>query len=131
MAAWDLRRKNPKADGRLFWQAFKNALNKYPIIATRGWLLQDHALLAIEETNEVNHFLRQHANIPYNDPPTLAKIMQLALNIGQLLGSTTLPASYFKAKLYDIRTYLHEQDIIDLSNAIPEELELELRKFEV
>ena len=136
-SAWNLRRKNPKADGRQFWQFIKNELNKYPLTASRGWLAQDAVmtaeLMAIEETCEINHFLRQHANIPCNEPPSLTKIIQIALNAGQFMGSTIGKdygnAGYLKDKLYDIRTYVYEDDIMEMSRAIPWELERALKEY--
>jgi hypothetical protein len=138
-AAWNLRRKNPLADGRQFWQPIKELLGKHPIVAYRGWMPQgmDPALtaklMAIEETSEINHFLRQHANIPCNDPPTLAKIVQIALNAGQLMGSTIGRdfgnAGYLGAKLYDIRTYVCFEDIREMSRDIPWEVEIALKKY--
>lgn len=137
MAAWNLRRKNPQADGRQFWQLIKAELEKYPLVASRGWLPQDPGLtaelMAIEETCEVNHFLRQHANIPCNYPPSLTKIIQIALNAGQLMGSTIGKdygnAGYLKAKLYSIRTYICEDDIMEMSMAIPWDLEKTLNVY--
>jgi hypothetical protein len=133
-AAWNLRRKDPNADGRQFWQFIKTELNKYPITASHGWVTQDAVeLMAVEETTEINHFLRQHANIPLNDPPTLTKIIQIALNAGQLMGATIGKdygnAWYLKAKLYDITTYVHIDDIIDMSRAIPWEVEKTLIEY--
>lgn len=136
-AAWNLRRKNPKADGRQFWQFIKNELNKYPLTASRGWLAQDPVMtveiMAIEETCEINHFLRQHANIPCNESPSLTKIIQIALNAGQFMGSTIGKdignAGYLKAKLYDIRTYVYEDDIMEMSRSIPWELERALKEY--
>lgn len=136
-AAWNLRRKDPNADGKQFWQFIKNELNKYPITASHGWIAQDAnlsgKLMAIEETSEINHFLRQHANIPLNDPPTLTKIIQIALNAGQFMGSTIGKdygnAEYLKTKLYDIKTYVYIDDIIDMSTAIPWDLEKVLREY--
>jgi hypothetical protein len=136
-ASWNLRRKNPNADGRQFWQFIKNELQKYPIVADYGWKKLDEGicerLMAMEETCEVNHFLRQHANIPLNDPPSLTKIIQIALNSGQLMGSIIGHdygnSEYLKDRLYDIRTYVFEDDIRDMSREIPFALEKVLDEY--
>lgn len=86
-----------KWDGRAIWQPMKNSLSDQPTVvswsgkvnsAERNILMRD--VLQLSETNEdgstneLNHFLMQCVRIPVNDTPSDRKIMQLALNIGQL-----------------------------------------------
>ena len=135
----NLRINNPNADGRQFWQFIKTTLGDYPICASKGWISQEknltENLMAIEETCEVNHFIRQHANIPCKEPPTLTKIIQIALNAGQLSGTIRVNEQhqimdrYHEAKLDDIRTYICEEDIVELSAVIPDELEMILVEY--
>ena len=127
-----LRKKNPKLDGRLFWQPIKDILNEVNIPFT-SWkhITKTHqALLLLDEKDskdaiiEKLHFLRQHANIPYNDPPTFTKIIQIALNIGQWLGVTTSKERIqmkYQTSYKELQTYVRKKDIITLSKKIPKE----------
>lgn len=86
-----------KWDGRAMWQPMKAKLSDKPIMKSwsdkvkapaREALRKD--ILALNEYNpdgsmcEINHFLMQCVRIPVNDEPSARKIMQVALNIGQL-----------------------------------------------
>lgn len=133
-----LRKKDPNMDGRAFWQFIKNELNALNI-SFKKWkpLTMEHtSLLSIEELDtsgnmiETNHFLRQHANIPINDPPTLTKIIQIALNIGQFLGSTTPKQRMnmqYKPKYQELLTYMYKKDILQIH--IPEDTILRIYQY--
>ena len=133
-----LRKKNPNMDGRAFWQFIKNELNVLDI-SFEKWKPLTHphkSLLSIEERDEngnmieMNHFLRQHANIPINDPPTLTKIIQIALNIGQFLGSTTRNqrlSMKYNPKYQQLITYIYKKDMIGIH--IPEETILHINQY--
>lgn len=81
----------------------KNALSENILVpswsikietAERKALRED--ILSLEERNadgtmnEMNHFMMQCVRIPVNDLPSERKIMQVALNIGQLLSEIHL-----------------------------------------
>lgn len=133
-----LRRTRTSFDGRAFWQFIKNKLNELDI-SFKKWkpLTMEHkSLLSIEELDtsgnmiETNHFLRQHANIPMNDPPTLTKIIQIALNIGQFLGSTTPKqrlSMQYKPKYQELLTYMYKKDILQIH--IPEEIVTNINQY--
>lgn len=133
-----LRKKNPNMDGRAFWQFIKNELNTLDI-SFEKWKPLTHphkSLLSIKEVDEngnmleTNHFLRQHANIPINDPPTVTKIIQIALNIGQFLGATTKKqrlSMKYNPKYRKLITYIYKKDIMRIY--IPEETILHINQY--
>jgi hypothetical protein len=84
-------------DGRAVWQPMKNKLSDKPIMKSWSYKVNVPArealrkdILELNEFNpdgsmcEINHFLMQCVRIPVNDEPSARKIMQVALNIGQL-----------------------------------------------
>ena len=87
-----------KWDGRAVWQSMKaiqsedttgQSWNNCAFYGSRDRLSSDMFQELDEEdedgnTNELNHFMLQCARIPIFNDPTPRKIMQIALNIGQL-----------------------------------------------
>jgi hypothetical protein len=136
-AAWNIRRKDPTADVEQFWQFIKTQCDKYPMVADWGWKELDHVLcdqlMSIVEVCEVDHFLRQHANIPINYPPSLTNIFQIALNSGLLMGTIIGQdhgnTAYLQNKLYDINTYVHIFDIRLMTAKVPLELEKSIEDY--
>lgn len=94
-----LNEANPNFNGLDFWHTLKGHLAESPYKA-RGWKLPGKATAAKvmslpeytidghEKKTIVakNHFLIQTVRIPLSEPPTLRKIMQVALNVGQYQG---------------------------------------------
>lgn len=79
---------------------------------------------------ETNHFIRQHANIPCNDKPCLTKIIQIALNSGQFLGSATInDINKYKNNKLKISTYMYKKDIKTISKDIPEQIIINIKKY--
>lgn len=134
-----LLRKIPNFDGQKFWQPIKTELNNLDIKFNKWKELSDfhNNLINIEEYDknnkiiEINHFIRQHANIPCNDTPSLTKIIQIALNSGQFLGSATINDinKYKNNKLGKITTYMHKEDIKTISSDIPEQVIINIEKY--
>ena len=97
--AYNFRRENPGGDGKAFWQPIKAKFDAYddivvghwkPPLATIVYWLPLHP--EFDDNNvmiEQNHFIHQLNRIPTTAPCTIKKIMQLALNIGQLKAATT------------------------------------------
>ena len=91
-------------DGRAVWQSMK--ANQSEDTTEQSWNLiafygdrdqfSRELFEELEEedengnTNELNHFMLQCARIPIFDNPTPRKIMQIALNIGQLQSEVEL-----------------------------------------
>jgi hypothetical protein len=136
-----LLRKVPDFNGQLFWQPIKTELNKLDI-KFNNWIelsIFHKNLINIEEYDkynkiiEINHFIRQHANIPMNDKPNLTKIIQIALNSGQFLGSAVeddiKKYKYNENKLGDITTYMQVEDMQNVSDKIPDEAVNNIKKY--
>ena len=95
------RQNNTLFDGKKFWQPIKTILSESTWKATK-WKKQSKAkyeeIMSLPEffingygnniTIEKNHFLIQTVRIPRNEEPSLKKIGQIALNIGQYQGYT-------------------------------------------
>jgi hypothetical protein len=71
--------------------------------------------------NEKNHFIIQQVRIPLNEIPTIKKIIQIALNIGQYKGINNNNFVY-NLKLYQLTQFIHEPDIIELSKYISDDV---------
>lgn len=92
----EARLNNSNFDGIRFWKGIKKPLKMYDSfkMAWNESAFDDDKLLINEHDDEgklieLYHFMRQQARIPIEDEDgcTLRKIMQLALNIGQFIGS--------------------------------------------
>jgi len=128
----DLRKKNPKADGQKFWQPIKNILSEINIEAS-SWkkikknnkimLLPEYVINGYgnQEIIEINHFLIQTVRIPLTEKPTIRKIIQIALNIGQYTGSGGK-----KKKWMNIDNYLSKENIKKIDSKLPKNL---IKKF--
>lgn len=95
------RKNNQNFDGKKFWQPLKTILTISNWKAT-NWKKQSKKeytrIMSIPEfiingygdteIIEKNHFLIQTARIPHNEEPSLRKVCQIALNLGQYQGYT-------------------------------------------
>lgn len=93
------REKNKNFDGHKFWQTLKPILGN-SLYKAKGWkhIRNVHYNRIMELTeyevnghghrkiDEESHFAIQTVRIPRTEQPTLRKIMQVALNIGQYEG---------------------------------------------
>jgi len=77
-----------KFDGQGFWQPIKKELKQYDNYLVE-WSPQvyDETVMALDDNVPVQHFRRQLDRIPLEEDPNPRKVIQLALNIGQFLGS--------------------------------------------
>ena len=92
---------NKSFDGKKFWQPIKSILSTSNWKASK-WKNQSkkryNTIMKLPEyfingygNNQIiktNHFLIQTVRIPKNEKPSLKKICQIALNIGQYQGTT-------------------------------------------
>ena len=69
---------------------------------------------------ENNHFIIQQVRIPLNEKPTIKKIIQIALNIGQYKG-TNKNNFIYNIKFNNITQFIYKKDIIELSKYISDE----------
>ena len=133
----DLRKKNPNADGLKFWKPIKNELSKYDDLKASQWkrLKKEYMdVMNIPEYTidgygnqsiiEINHFLIQTVRIPLNEEPSLRKIIQIALNIGQYTG-----CGGKKEKWMNLESYLTKKDIRKLDSQIPDDLLINIKNI--
>lgn len=124
------RHKNKKFDGLKFWRSIKPILSnsnykakKWKNIPKKYYknimLLPEYYIDGYGNTNmiEENHFIIQTVRIPKTEKPSLRKIMQIALNIGQYLGYNIDNNKIIKFKT--IKDYIYVKDInIKLSDIL-------------
>ena len=129
--AYKLRKANPtKFDGLGFWQPIKKLLEPLDEYSAKKWkkisknlaksimLLPEYTINGYEEKIiiENNHFIIQQVRIPLNEKPTIRKIIQIALNIGQYRGGGG------KIIFDNIGQFIYRKDIVELSKHIPNDL---------
>ena len=131
-----LRKSNPtNFDGQGFWQPIKKFLEPLDSYNAKKWkpisktktrkimLLPEYTIDGYETKliNENNHFIIQQVRIPLNEKPTIKKIIQIALNIGQYKGTSNNNFIY-NIKFNDISQFIYKKDIIELSTHISDEI---------
>jgi hypothetical protein len=136
--AYKLRKANPtKFDGQGFWQPIKKILEPLDIYSAKKWkkiskkltksimLLPEYTINGYEEKSiiEFNHFIIQQVRIPLTEKPTIRKIIQIALNIGQYRGSGG------KMIFDNIGKFIYRKDIVELSKHIPDDLVRNIWKY--
>lgn len=134
--SYKLRKKNPNAfDGQGFWQPIKKLLEPLDSYSAKKWrkisktktkkimLLPEYSINGYETKliDEKNHFIIQQVRIPLNEKPTIKKIIQIALNIGQYKGINNNKFIY-NIKFNDITQFIYKKDIIELSKHISDEI---------
>jgi len=93
-------------------------------------LLPEYTINGYEtkQINEKNHFMIQQVRIPLQDKPTIKKIIQIALNIGQYKG-TNKTKNNNSIKYNNINQYIYKNDIIKLSNYLTDDIINEINKY--
>jgi hypothetical protein len=133
--SYKLRQSNPlNFDGQGFWQPIKKILEPLDKYNAKKWkqisktktrkimLLPEYTINGYETKliNENNHFIIQQVRIPLNEKPTIKKIIQIALNIGQYKG-TNKNNFIYNLKFNNITQFIYKKDIIELSKYISDE----------
>ena len=127
-------------DGKKFWQSIKTILAKSSWNATK-WKTQSKTnyekIMSMSEYTingygnteiiEKNHFLIQTVRIPENEEPSLRKVCQIALNIGQYQGYTreTIENSTIQDYLLNSDCCILLKDILTVDNISQLELLLQ------
>ena len=129
------RKNNSAFDGKGFWQPIKLILSTSNWKATK-WKTQSkikyNKIMKIPEffinghghteIIEENHFLIQTVRIPHNEEPSLKKVCQISLNIGQYQGYTRKTIKNNSIKNYLLKSdcdvllkdILHKKKILEL-----------------
>jgi len=139
--ARELRMSNPNADGLAFWRPIKAVLSKYTHITASRFKKLDSSLTSRimilpekcidgygeEHMIELHHFMIQAVRIPIQEQPTILKIIQIALNLGQYEGLMKE-----KAELHlDLDDYIEDHDIKEINTKITEEIMMEIIRIPV
>ena len=135
------RKKNVHFNGKKFWQPIKTILSESNWKATK-WREQSKSKYekimnmpeffingyGNTEIIEKNHFLIQTVRIPKNEEPSLKKVCQIALNIGQYQGyaKKTIKNNSIKNYLLNSECNILLKDILSNKNIL--ELEKLLQK---
>ncbi len=134
--SYQLRKINPKKfDGQGFWQPIKKQLEKLDNHYASKWkkisenktkkimLLPEFYIDGYGEKkiDENNHFIIQQVRIPLTEKPTIKKIIQIALNIGQYKGTNNGNFIY-DIEYDDINQFIYKQDIIILSSYLSDDI---------
>ena len=149
--SYQLRKENPNTfDGKTFWQPIKKRLETLDKHSASKWktlsktktkkimLLPEYTINGYEtkQINEKNHFMIQQVRIPLQDKPTIKKIIQIALNIGQYKGtnktkniSKTKTKNSNSIKYNNINQFIYKNDIIKLSNYLTVDIVDEINKY--
>ena len=93
-------------------------------------LLPEYSINGYDEKtlNEVHHFIIQQVRIPLNEKPTIKKIIQVSLNIGQYKG-TNNDNFIYNIKFNNITQFVYKTDIIELSKHISDEIMEKINKY--
>ena len=141
--SYKLRKANPTTfDGQGFWQPIKQILEQLDNYSAIKWKriskIKTEKIMLLPEyiingngdkiIDEKNHFIIQQVRIPLNEKPTIKKIIQLALNIGQYKGINNGKYIY-NIKFNSIKQFLHNTDIIELSKYISDEIIEKINKY--
>ena len=127
-----INQNNPDVDGLKFWTPLKLILDVKDLEA-KSWkritkTIQNDVLSIVEyHVNgkgeeflvENAHFIIQTVRIPLNNKPSLRKIIQVALNIGQCQGKGTPEYKKHLRGRTKLSDYINDQDICRLSKLIP------------
>ena len=133
--SYKLNKLQKNFDGLSFWQPIKKILESLDSYNAKKWkkisktktrkimLLPEYSINGYDEKtiNEVHHFIIQQVRIPLNEKPTIKKIIQIALNIGQYKGTNNNNFIY-NIKFNDISQFIYKKDIIELSKHISDEI---------
>lgn len=131
-----LRKAHPTTfDGKGFWQPIKTILEQFDKHSAKRWKnlskLKREKIMQLPEytidgyenkvINLKNHFIIQQVRIPMKEEPTIKKIIQIALNIGQYQGVNNEKYIY-NVKLNNIHQFLYNDDIDKLSTYLSDDI---------
>ena len=134
--SYKLRKMSPAHfDGQGFWQPVKKILEPLDRFQAKKWkkisktktrkimLMTEYTINGYEQKkiDEPNHFIIQQARIPLNEKPTIKKIIQIALNIGQYKGVQPEQQKQ-KQPAVGLLHFIYKNDARELSKHISAEI---------
>ena len=131
MSSEQLHKDNINADGLVFWKPIKKLLLEYDNVVASSWkhindnivkwimLLPEYVIDSEGKKYiiETNHFLIQTVRLTIKEKPSLRKVIQVALNIGQYIG-----LGHKRREWMYLDKYLTEEDIKKLSEHVTDDL---------
>ena len=144
-----LTKKYLNIDGKALWQPIKSILSKYDsphFYASKYKTLSDSLINKVMSITEYirngageetllaqSHFIIQQVRIPLKEEPSIKKIIQIALNIGQWKGNPDKKIynllNYKKTGLDKINKYLNEYNIKKLSSHIDDNTVIAIKEY--
>ena len=140
-----LRKASPESfDGKGFWQPIKTMLEPLDHVVASKWrpisktktrqimLLPEYTINGYEQKHidEHNHFIIQQVRIPLIEVPSIKKIIQIALNIGQYKGvSQGLKKYPHDVKFENLDEFIMKKDIVKLSKYISDDLVAKIKEL--
>ena len=134
--------ENKSVDGLAFWKHIKKILAEEDISASK-WKPQNKVLTKYvmteipeyqifgndkKEIIEHAHFIIQTVRIPMTEKPSLRKIIQIALNIGQCQGFGT-KFNKFLVNRTKLSNYISDKDIQEISKKISKQTVDKIDKY--
>jgi hypothetical protein len=129
-------KKTLSVDTKCFWNPIRAKLEKMDYIEAQEWVLslssdEEEEIMNLEK-NEKNGYLKRLAIIPETKDPTIANILELALNMGLYKGYVEGTSDYIQKNINvnrnnwynphypfkSIYDFISKQDVKDLSKAI-------------
>jgi len=133
---------NNEVEGLRFWRSIKDYLSdselkiNWNIDLNKLNLNFVQKIMSLDESKDKNHFLIQHINLVKKNKPNIRKILQIALNIGQLKLYLTEDnfqkdvLKYYKLyKLDKFETYIDPNIQLVISDKLYNKIKNNLNKF--
>ena len=133
---------NNEVEGLRFWRSIKDYLSdselkiNWNIDLNKLNLNFVQKIMSLDESKDKNHFLIQHINFVKKNKPNIRKILQIALNIGQLKLYLTEDnfqkdvLKYYKLyKLDKFETYINPNIQLVISDKLYNKIKNNLNKF--
>jgi hypothetical protein len=134
--SYELRKKNKETfNGKGFWLPIKQMLDELDIFEA-SWKKINPKIIDIimlkteykidghrnKKIIEESHFIIQQIRIPLEEKPTIKKIIQIALNIGQYKGIK-------ETQYFNLFNYFSQEDISMLSSKISDKIMSDINNY--
>ncbi len=137
-----MKKNNSEYYGKAFWQPIKQICEPLDNISATKWKkikssdvnkimgLPEYTIDGNENKKiiELNHFIIQQVRIPLKEKPTIKKILQIALNVGQYKGLNKGKYRY-NIRLNNITEFVTKTNITKLSTYIDDNMILQIEKY--
>jgi hypothetical protein len=140
-------KKTLSVDTKCFWNPVRAKLEKMDYIEAQEWVLslsdeEEEEIMSLEK-NEKNGYLKRLVIIPETKDPTIANILELALNMGLYKGYVEGTSDYIQKNINanrnnwynphypfkSIYDFISKEDVKDLSKAITNQDFREIKSY--